>query len=37
MEIPWPKWMELVIVGLSIVLGLISLYFIDRVQKPKED
>jgi hypothetical protein len=38
MEIPWPKWMEFVVLGISIVLGAISiLYIIDRSQNPKED
>lgn len=33
MEIPWPKWMEFVIAGISVVLGLIVLNVIDRFQK----
>jgi hypothetical protein len=33
MEIPWPKWMEFVIAGMSVVLGLIVLNVIDRFQK----
>jgi len=33
MEIPWPKWMEFVIAGISVVLGLIVLNVIDRIQK----
>jgi len=37
MEIPWPKWMELVVLGISIVLGAISFYIIDRYQKPEKD
>jgi hypothetical protein len=36
MEIPWPKWMEFVILGMSIPLGAIVLYIIDCFQKPKE-
>ena len=33
MEIPFPKWMEFVIAGISVVLGLIVLNVIDRIQK----
>jgi len=33
MEIPWPKWMEFVIFGISIVLGAIALFVIDRLKK----
>jgi hypothetical protein len=33
MEFPWPKWMEFVIAGVSVVLGLIVLTVIDRIQK----
>ena len=33
MEIPFPKWMEFVIAGISVVLGLIVLNVIDRFQK----
>jgi len=33
MEIPWPKWMEFVVAGVSVVLGLIVLNGIDRFQK----
>lgn len=36
MEIPWPKWMEFVVVGMSIPLGAIFLYIIDRFQKPTD-
>ena len=34
MEIPWPKWMEFVVAGISIVLCPIILRIIDRFQKP---
>ena len=37
MEIPWPKWMEFVLFGISIVLGVISIFIIDRFQNVKED
>jgi len=37
MEIPWPKWMEFIVLGISIVLGVISYFVIDRFQNPKED
>jgi hypothetical protein len=37
MEIPWPKWMELVVLGISIVLGAISFYIIDRYQNSEKD
>jgi hypothetical protein len=37
MEIPWPKWMEFVVAGVSIVIGVIAFYVIDRYQKPAED
>jgi hypothetical protein len=37
MEIPWPKWMELVVLGISIVLGAISLFIIDRSRNPEKD
>ncbi|MDY6839618.1 MAG: hypothetical protein SWH78_16775 [Thermodesulfobacteriota bacterium] len=33
MEIPWPKWMEFVVAGISVVLGFIVLTIIDRFQK----
>ena len=33
MEIPWPKWMEFVVAGMSIPLGAIVLYIIDRFHK----
>ena len=33
MEFPWPKWMEFVILGISVVLGLAALYSVDRFQK----
>lgn len=33
MEIPWPKWMEFVITGMSVVLGFIVLNVTDRIQK----
>lgn len=36
MEIPWPKWMEFVVVGISIVLGAIALLIIDRFQKQED-
>ncbi len=36
MEIPWPKWMEFVILGMSIPLSAIVLYIIDRFQKPTD-
>jgi hypothetical protein len=37
MEIPWPKWMEFLILSISIVLGVISVFIIDRFQKPAKD
>lgn len=37
MEILWPKWMEFVVIGISIVLGVISIFIIDRFQNAKED
>jgi hypothetical protein len=37
MEIPWSKWMEFVILGTSIVFGLICVFIIDRSQKPAKD
>jgi len=33
MEFPWPKWMEFVVAGVSIIVGAIALYIIDRFQK----
>jgi hypothetical protein len=33
MELPWPKWMEFVVAGVSVVLGLMVLTVIDRIQK----
>ncbi len=37
MELPWPKWMEFVVLGISIILGAISIYFIDRSHNPEKD
>jgi len=37
MEIPWPKWMEFVVVGISIAICAIILPIIDRFQKPSDD
>jgi hypothetical protein len=37
MEMPWPKWMEFVIIGASTILCIISLFVIDRFQKPQDD
>lgn len=37
MEIPWPKWMEFIIFGISFVLGAITLLTVDRFQKPEDD
>ena len=34
MELPWPKWMEFVVLGMSIPVGAIALYIIDRFQRP---
>jgi hypothetical protein len=33
MEIPWPKWMEFVVAGISVILGLVTLKVVDRFQK----
>ena len=33
MEFPWPKWMEFVVAGVSIIVGVITLFIIDRFQK----
>lgn len=32
MEFPWPKWMEFVVLGISVVLGLAALYSVSRFQ-----
>ena len=37
MEIPWPKWMEYVVLGLSIGFGTIAYIVIDRFQKRGDD
>ena len=33
MEFPWPKWMEFVVAGVSIIVGAIVLYIIDHFQE----
>ena len=33
MELPWPKWMEFVIAGISVGVGAVVLYVVDRFQK----
>ena len=33
MELPWPKWMEFVMAGMSVCVGAVVLYVIDRFQK----
>jgi hypothetical protein len=33
MELPWPKWMEFVVLGITLVPCLIALKVIDRFQK----
>jgi hypothetical protein len=37
MEIPWPKWMEFVVVGISFVICAIALPIIDRFQNRSGD
>jgi len=37
MEIPWPKWMEYVVLGLSIGFGTIAYIVIDRFQKRRDE
>jgi hypothetical protein len=37
MEIPWPKWMEFVVVGLAVVVCAVILPIIDRLQNPPKD
>ena len=37
MEIPLPKWMEFVVLGVSIGLGTIAYIIIDRFQKRREE
>jgi hypothetical protein len=37
MEIPFPKWMEFVIVALSLTVAIISIFIVDRFQKPQND
>ena len=33
MEFPWPKWMEFVVLGISVVLGVTALNIVDRIQQ----
>ena len=37
MEIPWPKWMEFVVVAVSVVILPFALRIIDRFQKGATD
>jgi hypothetical protein len=37
LEIPWPKWMEFVVLGISIIICGIILPVIDRFQRPSDD
>jgi hypothetical protein len=36
MEIPWPKWMEFVIAGISLVISAVTVIVIDLFQKPPD-
>jgi len=36
MELPWPKWMELVTVGVVTGVCIGALMIISRIQEPKE-
>jgi hypothetical protein len=37
MEIPWPKWMEFVVLGITSVLCVVTLWLISHFQKKPED
>jgi len=36
MELPWPQWMEFVILGGSSVVCVVALKILDRIQRPQE-
>ena len=37
MDLPLPKWMEFVVVAVSVVILPFALRIIDRFQKPSDD